>query len=45
MQVENEADADLVVIPYWVDLACRMSQDTDLLWANFNRVRAVHPER
>ena len=37
MQVDNEADADIVVIPYWVDLLCRMSQESELLWDEFNK--------
>ena len=39
MQVDNEADADIVVIPYWVDLLCRMSQESELLWDEFNKAR------
>ena len=39
LQVSKEADADIVVIPYWVDLLCRMSQESDLLWDEFNKVR------
>ena len=42
VQVEKEADADIVVIPYWVDLHCRMSQESELLWDEFNRVCACH---
>ena len=38
-QVENEKDADIVVIPYWVDLLCRMSQESEALWDEFNKVR------
>ncbi len=39
MQVDKEADADIVVIPYWVDLLCRMSQESELLWDEFNKAR------
>lgn len=42
VQVDKEADADIVVIPYWVDLHCRMSQESELLWDEFNRVSACH---
>jgi len=43
VQVEKEADADIIVIPYWVDLHCRMSQESELLWDEFNRVSACNP--
>ncbi len=39
VQVDKEADADIVVIPYWVDLLCRMSQESELLWDEFNKAR------
>ena len=39
VQVDNAEDADIVVIPYWVDLLCRMSQESDALWKEFNEVR------
>ena len=42
-QVDNEADADIVVIPYWVDLLCRMSQESELLWDEFNKASARRP--
>ena len=43
MQVDNEADADIVVIPYWVDLLCRMSQESELLWDEFNKASTCKP--
>ncbi len=39
--MDNEADADIVVIPYWVDLLCRMSQESELLWDEFNKASAA----